>query len=71
MKALDFDTFGFIEFGFQAHPRIDPKNHEIFNIGFDQDKHHVYRMSKDFKLIAENTVTLRAMQSIHDFVIAG
>ncbi len=34
-------------------------------------KMDIYRMSKEFKLIAKNSVKLRVNQSIHDCCLAG
>ncbi len=66
-----FKDLGFIEKAYSAHPKVDPDNGDIFNIGFNGDSFNVYRISKDLKLIAKNTVKQRIPQSIHDCCLAG
>lgn len=73
-KLLDengFTDFGYIKKGFSAHPKVDPDNGDIYNIGLNMGAFDVYRMNKDFKLIAQNQAKLRVTQSIHDCCLAG
>jgi all-trans-8'-apo-beta-carotenal 15,15'-oxygenase len=71
MNEEDFDDFGFVQKGFSAHPKIDPDNGDIFNIGFNIGTCDLYRMSKDLKLICKNSFKTRIKQSIHDCCLAG
>ena len=71
LKEKDFTNFGFVQKGFSAHPKIDPDNGDIYNIGFNMGTFDVWRMTKDFKLIAKNNIKLRVNQSIHDCCLAG
>lgn len=71
MNEKGFEDFGFIRKGFSAHPKVDSDNGDIFNIGFNANTFDVYRMTKDFKLLAKNTTKLRVPQSIHDCCLAG
>jgi carotenoid cleavage dioxygenase-like enzyme len=71
MKEQGFESFDFIRKGFSAHPKIDPNNGDIFNIGFNVQTFDVYKMTKDFKLLAKNTINIRVPQSIHDCCLAG
>lgn len=59
MIERGFNDFGFIKNSFSAHPKIDPDNGDIYNVGFNTNTFDVYRISKDFKLIAKNTAKLR------------
>ena len=52
MTENRFSDFGFIKKGFSAHPKIDPDNGDIYNIGLHMGTVDIYRMSKDFKLLA-------------------
>lgn len=71
LKEKDFINFGFVQKCFSAHPKIDPDNGEIYNIGFNMGTFDVWRMTEDFKLIAKNNIKQRIIQSIHDFCLAG
>jgi all-trans-8'-apo-beta-carotenal 15,15'-oxygenase len=71
MTENDFTSFGFLEKGFSAHPKIDPDNGDIYNIGFNMGSFDIFRMNKDFKLIAKNNAKLKINQSIHDCCLAG
>ena len=63
--------FGFVRNRFLAHPKIDPENRDVYNIGFNLDTFDVYRMDNELKLIAQNNVKLRVRQTIHDCCLAG
>jgi carotenoid cleavage dioxygenase-like enzyme len=54
-----FSNLDFIKKGFSEHPKVDPVNGDIFNIGFRNNKLDLYRITKDLKLITSNTVDLR------------
>lgn len=59
---------------FSAHPKIEPETGTIFNFGVSigrQAKLHLYRCSQDGVITQQNTLILKTIPFIHDFVLAG
>lgn len=56
---------------FSAHPKVDPTNGDIYNIGMNYPNFNIMRATKEMKKICETTGKLREIQSIHDFCLAG
>ena len=72
----EMDYYGmliWIKTCYSAHPKIDPANQDIYNIGSDFKNWTITlsHCSKDMKLIKSTTMKLKNMQSIHDFCLAG
>lgn len=59
--------------GFSAHPKIDPENGDIWNIGtnFRTKTVTISQSSLHMRLKQSTDFKLRKLQSIHDFCLAG
>ena len=59
--------------GFSAHPKIDPENGDIWNIGtnFKTKTVTISQSSMHMRLKQSTDFKLRKLQSIHDFCLAG
>ena len=73
LESVGFENFGWINSAFSAHPKVDPENGDIFNIGTDFSKEtlQLLHSTKEMKKIKEGSLKLRSLQSIHDFCLAG
>lgn len=56
---------------FSAHPKVDPENGDIFNIGTKLPNVHVMKMDKNMKKLKESVFKMKYPQSIHDSCLAG
>ena len=72
-ESIGHKDFGWINTGYSAHPKVDPDNGDIYNIGTDFDKWTLTlsHCNKEMKLIKKEIMKLRSSQSIHDFCLAG
>jgi len=59
LKSEGFSNYGWITSAFSAHPKVDPDNGDIFNIGMDLPNIRIMRATKDMKKICENSLKLR------------
>ena len=73
LKTIGFSDFGWISGAYSAHPKVDPDNGDIFNLGtnFKESTVTISRTTKDMKLICSKNFKLRSVQSIHDICLAG
>lgn len=71
LENIGFSNFGWINSAFSAHPKVDPENGDIFNIGMSLPNMNIMRATKKMEKICETPFKLREMQSIHDFCLAG
>ena len=68
---LGYDNYGSIKRAYSAHPKTDPENGDIYNIGFVPPNLQLMKHTQEMKPIASTTIKLRCMQGIHDFALAG
>jgi carotenoid cleavage dioxygenase-like enzyme len=59
---------------FSAHPKVDPKTHEIFNFGVSfgqKNKLHLYRCNPQGTVVQTRTHELSSATLLHDFAMVG
>ena len=73
LDSIGFNDFGWIKTAYSAHPKIDPANKDIYNIGTDFQNWTLTlsHCTKDMKLIKSHIMKLRSLQSIQYFCLAG
>ena len=73
LAMLGFNDYGWIKEGFSAHPKVDPQNGDIFNIGtnFTNATVTISQSDMHLKLKQSTEFKLRQRQSVHDFCLAG
>jgi all-trans-8'-apo-beta-carotenal 15,15'-oxygenase len=59
---------------FSAHPKVDPKTHEIFNFGLSfgpKTQLHLYRSKADGTIVQTRTHEIKGATMLHDFAMVG
>ena len=71
LQSQGFSNFDWINSAFSAHPKVDPDNGDIFNIGTNTGSVELMKATKDMKKLCQTTIKLRNPQMMHDFCLAG
>lgn len=59
MKCEGFSNYGWMNSAFSAHPKVDPDNGDIFNIGMSLPNLSIMRATKDMQKICQTEFKLR------------
>jgi carotenoid cleavage dioxygenase-like enzyme len=76
LETIGVETLGSQSdrFVYSAHPKVDPKNGDIYNFGISvgaETKLNLYRSDRTGKIVCHTQTKLEGISNIHDFVLAG